>query len=60
MLKLARAEPGITLVALLGTDTIVACRLEGWKCWEPWSSGVEESLSMMRASLGIGFSARSA
>ena len=60
MLKFARAEPGITLVALFGTETMVACRLEGWKCAEPSSSGVDDSRSMMRASFGMGFSARSA
>ena len=31
---------GMTLVAVFGTEMIVACRLEGWKCAVPLSSGV--------------------
>ena len=50
---------GMTLVAVFGTETIVACTLEGWKCSVPLSSGVVDSRSMMRASFGMGFSARS-
>ena len=54
------AEPGMTLVAVFGTEMMVACRLDGWNCAVPVSSGVADSRSMMRESLGIGFSARSA
>ena len=54
MLKLAAAAPGITLVAVFGTEMMVACTLDGWKRGVPASSGVDDRRSMMRASLGIG------
>ncbi len=58
MLKFAFAEAGITFVAVFGTEMIVVCRLDGWKCGVPASSGVVEMRSMIRASFGTGLSAR--
>ena len=57
MLSFARASDGITLVAVLLTEITVTSRLDGSKCSVPLSSGVDDSRSIMRASLGTGFSA---
>ena len=40
MLKVARAWPGTMLVAGLPISIVVTCRLEGWKCSVPASSGL--------------------
>ena len=57
MLNLARASLGMTLVAVFGTVTTVTWRLDGSKSALPWSSGVDDSRSIRRASFGTGFSA---
>ena len=40
MLNVARATPGAMLVAGLPMSIVVTCRLDGWKCSVPSSSGV--------------------